>query len=140
MKKLKYLFWLIFIAFFALLVYQNLEFFSAKNALHIDLGFYQYSTPMLTNGAIIAGFVGIGVFVVLVFYFASRYGVYRANKTIKELRNDLNERSTALNGLKEEMASIRSDANAVPAPSEQTEQTEAAAAPSETEVSPTSQV
>ena len=137
MKKLKYLFWLIFIAFFALLVYQNLDFFSAKNALHIDLGFYQRSTPMLANGAIIAGFVGIGVFVVLVFYFASRYGVYRANKTIKELRNSLDERSATLDGLKEEMASIRSADAAARAPSDQTQET---SAPAETEASPTSQV
>ena len=137
MKKLKYLFWLVFIAFFALLVYQNLDYFSAKNALHIDLGFYQKSTPMLTNGAIIAGFVGIGVFVVLVFYFTSRYGVYRANKTIKELRNTLKERSVALDGLKEEMASIRSAADTAPAPSDQMEETAAAA---ETEATPTPQV
>jgi uncharacterized membrane protein YciS (DUF1049 family) len=137
MKKLKYLFWLIFIAFFALLVYQNLDFFSAKNSLHIDLGFFQRSTPMLANGAIIAGFVGIGVFVVLIFYFASRYGVYRANKTIKELRNSLNERSSMLDGLKEEMASIKSTAAVAQVPSEQTEETSAT---SESEVGQTSQV
>lgn len=109
MKKLKYVFWLIFFGFFALLVWQNLEFFSAKNSLHIDLGIYQRTTPMLANGVIIAGFVGIGVLVTLVFYFASKFGVYRANKTIKELRSSLEERTSTLAELKNELASLKSD-------------------------------
>jgi uncharacterized membrane protein YciS (DUF1049 family) len=107
MKKLKFVFWLVFVGFFALLVYQNLDFFSAKNILEINLGFYQRSTPELTNGAIIAGFVGIGVFVMLIFYFSSRYTVYKAKKTIKELQNNLEDRTSALASLKEELESLK---------------------------------
>jgi uncharacterized membrane protein YciS (DUF1049 family) len=107
MKKLKFVFWLVFVGFFALLVYQNLDFFSAKNILQIDLGIYQRTTPELTNGAIIAGFVGIGVFIMLVFYFSSRYTVYRANRTIKELKSNLEDRTTALASLKEELETLK---------------------------------
>jgi hypothetical protein len=108
MKKLKYLFWLIFIGFFVLLVYQNIDFFSAKNSLHLDLGIYQRTTPMWTNGAIIGGFVGIAVLIMLIFYFSSRFAVYKANKTIKALKGTLDERTSTLGDLKNEMASIRS--------------------------------
>ena len=137
MKKLKYVFWLIFLGFFALLVYQNMEFFSARNSLHIDLGLYQRTTPMLTNGVIIAGFVGIGVFVTLIFYFASKFGVYRANKTIKELRNSIDERSSTLADLKNELESLKSGAfpnNATP------EEPENATETAESEIGQSSQV
>ena len=110
MKKLKFVFWLVFVGFFALLVYQNLDFFSAKNSLQINLGIYQRTTPELTNGAIIAAFVGIAVFVMLIYYFSSRYSVYKSNKTVKELKKTLDERTSTLAGLKEEMASLKQGA------------------------------
>ena len=116
MKKLKYVFWLILIAFLALLVFQNLAFFSEKNSLHIDLGLYQKTTPPWTNGAIIAGFVGLGVFIMLIFYFSSRFGIYKANKTIKELRNTLDSRTKDLSDLKSQLASLKSGLH----PSEET--------------------
>jgi uncharacterized membrane protein YciS (DUF1049 family) len=110
MKKLRYLFWLVFIAFFAVLGYQNRDYFSAKYSLHIDLGFYQRYTPDLANGVIIAGFVGIAVFIMLIYYFASRFGVYKANKTVKELKSSLDERTSVLADLKGELESLKSGA------------------------------
>ncbi len=107
MKKLKYLFWLVFVGFFVLLVYQNLDFFSAKNSLHIDLGIYERSTPELNNGMIIAGFIGIAVFIMLIYYFSSRYSVYKANKTIKELKKATEDRASAIDGLKAELESLK---------------------------------
>ncbi len=107
MKKLKYVFWLVFVGFFALLVYQNLDFFSAKNSLHIDIGIYQRSTPELNNAVLIAGFVGIAVFIMLIYYIASRYSVYKANKTIKELRKASDDCTSAIDGLKAELESLR---------------------------------
>ena len=124
MKKLKYVFWLVFVGFFSLLVYQNLDFFSAKNILQIDLGIYQRATPELTNGAIIAGFVGIGVFIMLVFYFSSRYSVYRANRTIKELKSNLEDRTTALASLKEELETLKLGGSAGQEAPEETQDSE----------------
>ena len=107
MKKLKFVFWLLFIAFFGLLVYQNLDFFSAKNILQINLGVYQRSTPELANGVIIAGFVGIGVFIMLILYFSTRYNVYKANKVIKGLKNDVEDRTSAIDSLKGELEALK---------------------------------
>jgi uncharacterized membrane protein YciS (DUF1049 family) len=107
MKKLKFVFWLVFVGFFALLVSQNLEFFSAKNSLQLNLWFRQYATQPLTNGVIIAGFVGIGVFIMLLMYFSSRYTVYKAKKTIKELKSNLEDRTSAIAGLKEELEALK---------------------------------
>jgi len=107
MKKLKYVLWLVLVGFFALLVYQNLDYFSAKNSLQINLGIYQRATPELNNGVIIAGFVGIAVFIMLIYYFSSRYSVYKANKTIKELRKATDDRTSAIDGLKAELESLR---------------------------------
>ena len=121
MKKLKYAFWLLLVVFIGLLVYQNLAFFSTKQSLHINLGFYEKSTPELTIGAIIAVFVGIGVLITLMFYFASRYDNFRSKKTIKELKNQLEESVGTMSQLKQEVALIKGDAPAAvePAPADQ---------------------
>jgi uncharacterized membrane protein YciS (DUF1049 family) len=124
MKKLKFVFWLIFVGFFALLVYQNLEYFSAKNSLQINLSIYQRSTPELANGVIIAGFVGIAVFIMLIFYFSSRYSVYRANKTIKELRKATDDRTSDIDGLKAELESLRQGSFSTKKPDEVREESE----------------
>jgi hypothetical protein len=107
MKKLKFLFWLLFISFFGLLVWQNLGFFSAKNSLQINLGVYQRTTPELANGVIIAGFVGIGIFIMLLLYFSSRYTAYKANKIIRELKNDIEDRTSAIASLKRELETLK---------------------------------
>ncbi len=139
MKKLKFVFWLIFVGFFALLVYQNLDYFSAINSLQINLWVYQRSTPELTNGVIIAAFVGIGVFIMLIFYFSSRYGVYKANKTIKELKKSLDERTSTLAGLKEEMESIKQGALPARESTEEAEEPENKAEATEAQVAQSSQ-
>jgi cell division protein FtsL len=139
MKKLKFVFWLVFVGFFALLVYQNLGFFSAKNILQINLGIYQRSTPELTNGVIIAGFVGIGVFVMLIFYFSSRYAVYKSRKTIKELQSNLDERTSAIANLKEELESLKQGMSLKQASSEEPQESESLAEPEEAQVAQSSQ-
>lgn len=108
MKKLKYAFWLILIALFAILVYQNLPYFTAKHSLHIDLGVYENGTPDLANGAIIAIFVGISVLIMMIFYFGSRYESYRAKKALKELKNVIDESTTTIAQLKEEVELLKS--------------------------------
>lgn len=137
MKKLKYLLWLIIVGFFALLVYQNIDFFSATNSLHIDLWIYQRTTPLLANGAIIAGFVGIGVFITFIYYFTSKIAVYKANKTIRELRSTLDKRTSDLADLKNQMTSIKSNAFSAQAA---TEEPENKTDSSDTEVSQSPQV
>lgn len=116
MKKLKYLFWLIIVIFLGLLVYQNLAFFTAKQRLSINLGIYEKTTPELTVGAIIAIFVGLSVLIMMFFYLLSRYETYRAKKTIKALRNSIEESSGTIATLKQEVELIKSGAPAAETP------------------------
>jgi hypothetical protein len=109
MKKLKFAFWIIILGFIGLLVYQNLPFFAATNSLTIDLGIYANQTPDMTNGAIIASFVGIGVLIMLIFYFSSRYDSYRSKKTIKMLEATIEQRSGELDELKKQVAVLKGE-------------------------------
>ena len=110
MKKLKFAFWVILIAFVGLLVYQNLPFFTETNSLKIDLWIYQHQTPDMTNGAIIASFVGIGVLIMLLFYFSSRYDGYRSKKMIKMLQQTIETNSGEIAELRKQVDMIKGDA------------------------------
>ena len=114
MKKLKFVFWIILIAFFGLLIYQNLPFFTHTNSLKIDFGVYAYQTPDMTNGAIIAAFVGIGVLIMLLLYFSSRYDGYRAKKIIKMLQKTNEDRSAEMDELKKQVALLKGDLSPEP--------------------------
>ena len=109
MKKLKFAFWLILIGFFALLIYQNLEFFSETYSIKINLGIYQRQTPEMTHGAIMASFVGVAVLIMLIFYFSSKYENYRAKKTIKSLTHTLDESAEMISNLKKELETQQQD-------------------------------
>ncbi|MEJ2660106.1 MAG: hypothetical protein P8Z73_05225 [Desulfobacteraceae bacterium] len=65
------------------------------------------TTPELANGVIIAGFVGIGIFIMLLLYFSSRYTAYKANKIIRELKNDIEDRTSAIASLKRELETLK---------------------------------
>lgn len=116
MKKLKYLFWITLVVFIGLLVYQNLGFFSSKHILRINLLFYESSTPELATGAIIAIFVGISVLIMMMLYFTSRYEVYRAKKTIKELRAGMEESAGTISKLNQEVEMLKSGDQFGPSP------------------------
>ena len=107
MKKLKYVFWLILVILVGLVVYQNLEFFSSKHSLVLNLGFYQQTTPALTTGAIIATFVAIGVLIMMMLYTVSRYNGYRAQKNIKSLQSGIDERDNTIAQLTQEVEQLK---------------------------------
>ena len=107
MKKLKYMFWFILIGFLVVLVYQNIGFFSSLHSLHINLGFYQKTTPELATGAIIAIFVGLSVLLMMMLYFASRFESYRAKKMIKELRSGMEESADTISKLTAEVEMLK---------------------------------
>ena len=110
MKKLKFVVWLLLIGLFALLIYQNLDFFSTTYSMKIDLGFYSQQTPAITNGVIIAFFVGASVLIMLIYYLSSRYENFRARKMIKRLTRTLDESSALINSLKSELEPQSKDA------------------------------
>lgn len=108
MKKLKYVFWLLLIAFFGVIIYQNWDYVTFVNDnLKLNLFVYNKPIPPLTNGAIIAICVGVGVLITMLFYFASRYEAYRAKKTIKTLRNNIEESQKSMSELKQEVELLK---------------------------------
>jgi sensor histidine kinase YesM len=111
MKKLKYMFWFILIGFLVVLVYQNIAFFSSLHSLHINLGFYENSTPELSTGAIIAIFVGFSVLFMMMFYFASRFENYRVKKTIRELKAGMQESAETISKLTAEVEMLKAGGN-----------------------------
>jgi uncharacterized membrane protein YciS (DUF1049 family) len=125
MKKLKYVFWLLLIAFFGVIIYQNWYYVTTVNDnLKLNLFVYNKPIPPLTNGAIIAICVGVGVLITMLFYLASRYEVYRAKKTIKALRNSMEESKKSVSELKQEVELLKGGSPASPTdPSEGQEST-----------------
>lgn len=107
MKKLKYVVWLLLIAFFGVVIAQNWDYITTENSLKLNLFIYNKPIPPLTNGAIIAICVGVSVMIMMLFYFASRYESYRAKKTIKILRNGMEESQKSIADLKQEVELLK---------------------------------
>jgi uncharacterized membrane protein YciS (DUF1049 family) len=107
MKKLKYAVWLLLIAFFGVIIAQNWDYITTENSLKLNLFIYNEPIPPLTNGAIIAICVGVSVMIMMLFYFASRYEAYRAKKTIKALRNGMEESQKSIADLKQEVELLK---------------------------------
>ena len=127
MKKLKYVFWLLLIAFFAVIIYQNWDYVTFVNDnLKLNLFVYNKPIPPLTNGAVIAICVGVGVLITMLFYLSSRYEAYRAKKTIKTLRNSMEESQKSISDLKHEVELLKGGS---PAPSTDPSEDEESTAP-----------
>lgn len=124
MKKLKYAFWLIVIAFIAVVISQNWEYVTTPHVLKLNLFIYNKLIPPLTNGAIIAICVGIGVMIMMLFYFASRYENYRANKTIKALRLAMEESQKSISHLQQEVELLKGGSPVSPAENPEREEKE----------------
>jgi uncharacterized membrane protein YciS (DUF1049 family) len=115
MKKLKYVFWLLLIAFFGVVIYQNWDYVNFVNEnLKLNLFVYNKPIPPLTNGAIIAICVGVSVLITMLFYLASRYEAYRAKKTVKTLRNSMEESKKSISELKQEVELLKGGSPAPP--------------------------
>lgn len=142
MKKLKYMFWFILIGFLGVLVYQNIAFFSSLHSLHINLGFYENSTPEMATGAIIAIFVGLSVLLMMMLYFASRFESYRAKKTIKELKAGMEAAADTISKLTAEVEMLKggvNDASLTERPEDETDLQDGKGNAPEAETTPTTQ-
>jgi len=83
MKKVKITFWVLLIAFFGLLIFQNQELFLSQQGLRINLYFTGYHVPEVPNAVYHAAFFLIGF---LFSYFLSLAERFKSNKIIKELK------------------------------------------------------
>jgi cell division protein FtsB len=104
MKKIRYGLFVILIALFGLLVYQNKTFFLTKYSLALDLGFYQNFTPELYNLVIICAFFLFGM---LITYGGSLLERFRAKKTIKTLQRTIDASSETIAELRKEVDELK---------------------------------
>ncbi len=108
MKKIKYFLWLIILIALGILIYQNLDFFMAKQALKFDLKIssWNWTIPELQNIAFFAicffiGFILAGMKWLMV-NFKFKKEVKIKDATITSLKEQLN-------GLKAELDVFRHD-------------------------------
>ncbi len=119
MKKAKLVFWLIVFGFIALLIYQNRGFFLAKQSLGINLFFKAYQTPEISNAVVFVAFFLIGV---LLTYIFCLFDKFKANKTIKQLRQSIDTYQANMETLKQDLEKIKNQRQ--PAPVDQSSATD----------------
>jgi uncharacterized integral membrane protein len=101
MKKVKILFWVIIFGFLGLLIFQNQDFFLARNSFGLNLYFTQYQIPEASNAILFlaAFFAGL-----LIAYIFSLFGQYKNGKTIKNLNATIHSQVETISKLKSEMS------------------------------------
>ena len=99
MKKAKMAFWLILIAFLALLAYQNWDFFMSQHGLRINLLVVDYNTPELQNAILFLIFFFAGL---LISYFFTLFERFKSQRAIKSLSSSLEMCQKLLDELKKE--------------------------------------
>jgi hypothetical protein len=87
MKQFKIILLVIVLGSISLIIYQNLDFFSHREMLGMNLYFWQYESQQLTNGVLFFALFLIGF---LLSYFSSLSVRFKANKKIKAL-NSIND-------------------------------------------------
>ncbi len=123
MKKAKIAFWLILIAFMALLAYQNWDFFMSEHRLRLNLfGIDESSTPELPNAILFLMSFLAGL---LISYFITLFERFKLKKTIKKLNTTLEANQKLLDDLKKENLSLKGETPTIANPDVATNQHEA---------------
>lgn len=107
MKKVKIAFWVIVFGFLALVIFQNQEFFLARQSLDINLYMASYQTPSVPNAVLFVAFFLAGL---LIAYFFSLFERFKANKTIKSLNAALKANEDSMAGLKKDVDAMKASA------------------------------
>lgn len=122
MKKAKIAFWLILIAFLALLAYQNWDFFMSRHGLHINLFVVKYTTPKLQNAVLFLIFFFAGL---LIAYFFTLFERFKSKKTIKSLNNSVELSQKMVEELQKEVSLLKGEAPKSTPPDIETDHQEA---------------
>ena len=114
MKKVKIGFWLIIIAFLLLVGFQNKAFFLQKQSFDLNVWVTTpYKTPEIYN-AVLFGVCFVAGFVIA--YLSGLFERFKANKTIKQLTNTLNDQKTQTDQLRAEIDALKNISTQVTAP------------------------
>ncbi len=106
MKKIKLVFWLILIAFLALLTYQNWDYFMSQHGLRINLFVAEYNIPPLQNAVLLLIFFFAGL---LIAYFFTLFERFKSQRAIKSMTATLEMSEKLLDGLKKEIQTLKGE-------------------------------
>jgi uncharacterized membrane protein YciS (DUF1049 family) len=104
MKKFKIVIWLLIIVFIGLFIYQNKDFFLAKEVFQLNLVAKAYTTPEIPVAALFVGFFVIGLLLAFLFSIPGRL---RASKSIRTLNDTIRAQSADLTMLKSEVDALK---------------------------------
>ena len=104
MKKIKLIIWLIIIGLLGTIMYQNRDFFLAKQSLGIDLISSQYQSPEIPTALFFTAFFLFGWLIAYLFSLADRF---RAAKTIKGLQQSVFMQQSAIDAMKKDVAALK---------------------------------
>ena len=106
MKKAKAIVWIIIVGLFALAVYQNQDFFLSRHSLGMNLLIADYRSVNLPNLVLFIAFFLLGWLIAYVSGLSERY---RSRRAIKSLRKTIADQQNAIDSLKTDIASLKSD-------------------------------
>ncbi|MFO7494017.1 MAG: hypothetical protein R6X05_00090 [Desulfobacterales bacterium] len=112
MKNFKVFVWVLIFTLIGLVIYQNKHFFLEKPDLSLNLFFFQYQTSKLNNAIIFSGCFLLGI---LLSYFLSLSGRFRANKAIKNLRTTVDLQVQKISELTRQNEALKAASSAQPA-------------------------
>jgi multidrug resistance efflux pump len=104
MKKIKYIIWLIIVGLLGTIVYQNREFFLAKQSLSVDLISSQYQSAELPIALYFAAAFLLGWFIAYLFSLADRF---KDARTIKGLQQSIFMQQSDIDAMKKDVDALK---------------------------------
>jgi outer membrane murein-binding lipoprotein Lpp len=105
MKKVKIGLWLLLIAFLLLAGFQNKAFFLQKHSFDLNLWVTApYQSAEIYNAVLFGGCFLAGL---VIAYISGLFDRFKANKTIKQLTNTINDQKTQTEQLKTEIEALK---------------------------------
>jgi uncharacterized membrane protein len=105
MRKFKIGFWAVIFGLMGIVVFQNQDFFMAKQSLRIDLIVTKYETPELHRAILFAGIFLTGFIISYIFTLIDRL---RFKKAVKSLGSEIDSQNKNITSLINELEALKS--------------------------------
>ncbi len=105
MRKFKIGFWAVIFGLMGIVIFQNQDFFMAKQSLSIDLVVTKYETPELLRAILFAGIFLTGFIISYIFTLIDRL---RFRKVVKSLGAEIDSQNENITLLINELESLKS--------------------------------
>ena len=108
MRKFKIVFWAVIFGLMGIVIFQNQDFFMAKQSLRIDLIFRNYETPELLRAILFAGVFLTGFVISYIFTLIDRL---RFRKVVKSLGAEIDSQNGNITLLINELESLKGNSS-----------------------------